>query len=287
MNESIVVRTLQEKCMNLSGENVSFRIYFWGAQSNHQDNPLHKHSFFELCYVNSGTGIYLEDGQNYKLKEGTFFCSRPGKRHRIYDGKNLSIFWVGFEVNQDSSKKEGIHLFEQLAKTNKIIIENAESSPTANLWNVLMKHAEGLYSQDLLCSLSHSLLLSLQTLLCGIDDKKEIQTEDSNRNVLINQAQLFIKDNLTMPLSLEDVAQYLHISSRHLSRLFRNHLGVTFTAYLRQERIRFSQEKFRETNLPIKAISEMYCFSSVHYFTRVFTEETSMSPGEYRKLIQH
>ncbi|WP_233269487.1 AraC family transcriptional regulator [Alteribacillus sp. YIM 98480] len=278
------VRHLQKRCINLPGENVSFRIYFWGAQPNHQDNPLHKHSFFEFCYVNSGTGLYYEDEQNYELKKGTFLCSRPGKLHRIHNGENLSLFWVGFEVNQSSSTKEGIHLFKQLANTQKILIYDAEASPTAQLWNVLMEHAGRSYSSALLCSLGHSLLISLQTLFCGLDESEKIHNDDSSSPFLINRAQLFIKDNLTMSLSLEDVAQYLHVSKRHLSRLFRSHLKITYTAFLRQERVRAAALKLRETSLSIKDISDLYCFSSVHHFTRVFSEETNITPGQYRKL---
>jgi AraC-like DNA-binding protein len=288
MKESTAaVRKLQERCINLPGEDVSFRVFFWGAHSNHFDNPLHKHSFFELCYIDSGTALYFEDGKNYELKKGTFLCSRPRKVHRIHKGQNLSIFWVGFEVNQDASKIEGINRFKQLEETNKIIIHNAESSPTAHLWSALMKHGASSCSPELLCSLSHSFLLSLQTLFCGLNEKENIQKDHSSSNVLISQAQLFIRDNLTMSLSLEDVAQYLNISARHLSRLFSYHVGLTFTAYVRRVRVRVSAEKLRETNLSIKAISDLYQFSSVHYFTRVFSEETSMTPGEYRKLNQH
>ncbi|MGJ9385139.1 AraC family transcriptional regulator [Salipaludibacillus sp. CF4.18] len=287
MNEpTAAVRKLQQMCINLPGENISFRVFFWGAQSNHLDNPLHKHSFYELCYIDSGTALYYENGINYELKKGTFLCSRPGKVHKIHNGKNLSIFWIGFEVNQDTSKIESVNRFKQLAITNNILVHNAESSPTAHLWSALLKHGANLYSQELLCSLSHSFLLSLEILFCGQNVKDEDKSDNSHSNVLISQAQLFISDNLTMPFSLEDVAQHLNISSRHLSRLFSNHVGITFTAYLRRERVRISAEKLRETNLTIKAISDQYQFSSVHYFTRVFSDETSIAPGEYRKLNQ-
>ncbi|WP_407901413.1 AraC family transcriptional regulator [Halalkalibacterium halodurans] len=33
-------------------------------------------------------------------------------------------------------------------------------------------------------------------------------------------------------------------------------------------------------------MAEATGFSSVHYFTYVFSEETSVTPGEYRKLNQ-
>ncbi|MEM1504119.1 AraC family transcriptional regulator [Domibacillus sp. 8LH] len=285
MNVAAAIDKLQKRCIYLQGKNVSFHIHSWGAHPNHPDNPLHKHSFFEICYVFDGTGLYVEDEQIYPLQKGVFFCSRPEKLHRIHKGKNLSLFWIGFEVDLSSSTEKGVSLFKKLSETKNILIQDAEDSPASLLLTTLMKHGSTSCSTDILNSLSHSLLLSLQTLFCGTDeeeDESDISHETKGR-MLVNQAQLFIRDNLNRPLSIKDVAQYLHISTRHLSRLFTHHLGVSYTAFIRQERVDAAAEMLRMTNLDIKTISEQYCFSSVHYFTRVFQEETGLTPGKYRK----
>ncbi|WP_050183394.1 AraC family transcriptional regulator [Domibacillus robiginosus] len=285
MNVAATIDKLQKRCIYLQGKNVSFLIHSWGAHPNHPDNPLHKHSFFEICYVFDGTGLYFEDGQSYPLQKGVFFCSRPEKLHRIHKGKNLSLFWVGFEVDLSSSTEKGVHLFKCLSQMKTMPIQRAEDSLSSHLLTTLMKHGSLSCPTEILNSLSHSFLLSLQVLFCGADEKEDesnINNENKGR-MLVNQAQLFIRDNLNRPLSITDVAQYLHISTRHLSRLFTHHLGVSYTAFIRQERIDAAAEMLRMTNLDIKTISEQYCFSSVHYFTRVFQEEMGLTPGKYRK----
>lgn len=286
MNVGTAIYALQKGAAYLSGDEASFRVYYWGAHPNHQDNPIHKHSFIEACYVMDGSGLYLEDGTDYILQKGTFFCSRPGKLHRIHKGQNLSLLWVGFEIDEGASTEEAIRLFRTLAETSDFYIEDAAQSPAALLWKALLEHASHACSDVLLRSLGYSLLLSLQVLFCPmniVDERKHLQ---ASANKLIQQAQLFIQDNLAQPLSLTDVAQYLHISPRHLSRLFSKNLGVSFTAFVRKERVRASAEMLRSTNLAIKEISEATGFSSVYYFTSVFSEETSVAPGEYRKLNQ-
>ncbi|MFB9761525.1 helix-turn-helix domain-containing protein [Ectobacillus funiculus] len=288
MNIGTAIYTLQKGAAYLPGDEASFRVYYWGAHPNHQDNPIHKHSFVEICYVMDGSGLYLEDGTDYTLKEGTFFCSRPGKLHRIHKGQNLSLLWVGFEIDEGASTEEAIHLFRRLAETSDFHIEDATQSPAALLWKTLLGHASHPCPDVLLRSLGYSLLLSLQVLFCPmsiVDERKHLHSH-SSANKLIQQAQLFIQDNLAQPLSLTDVAQYLHISPRHLSRLFSENLGVPFTSFVRKERVRASAEMLRSTNLAIKTISEATGFSSVYYFTAVFSEETSVAPGEYRKLNQ-
>ena len=285
MNVAAAIDKLQKRGIYLAGKSISFHVYSWGAHSNHPDNPFHKHSFFEICYVFDGTGIYIEDDQSYPLQKGVFLCSRPEKLHRIHKGKNLSLFWVGFEVDLSSSTEKGIYLFEELSQSKNLIIQSTEASPAALLLTTLLKHGSISCPSEILSSLSHSLLLSLQTLFCGADDEANERSnlDETKGRMLVNQAQLFIRDNLNRPLSIKDVAQYLHLSTRHLSRLFINHLGISYTAFVRKERIDSAAEMLRMTNLDIKDISERYCFSSVHYFTRVFQEETGLTPGKYRK----
>jgi AraC-like DNA-binding protein len=100
---------------------------------------------------------------------------------------------------------------------------------------------------------------------------------------LLHRAKLFVKDNLAQPLTLEDVAAYLHISPRHLSRLFSIQLGVPYSSFVRQERIRAAAELLATTDRSIKHIAEETGFASVHYFTRVFTAEKGVTPGQFRR----
>lgn len=286
MNLNTSIRTLQKGAIYLSGDEASFRVYYWGAHPNHQDNPIHKHSFIEICYVLDGSGLYWEDGTDYLLQKGTFFCSRPGKLHKIHKGENLFLLWVGFEIDENVSTEEAIHLFEKLVKTSKFYIQDASQSPAGLLWRTLLEYANHLYPDVFWRSLGYSLLFSLQVLFCGMNIVDESTSFRKSASQLVNQAQLFIKDNLAQSLSLKDVAQYLHISPRHLSRQFGQNLGISFTSFVRKERIRVSAEMLRSTNLTIKTISETTGFSSVHYFTHVFYEETGSTPGEYRKLNQ-
>lgn len=105
----------------------------------------------------------------------------------------------------------------------------------------------------------------------------------SNRSPThLYQAKLFIRDNLSEPLKLEDVANYLHISSRHLSRIFSTELCESFSNYIRKERVKEAACLLEMTNIPIKEIADVAGFGSVHYFTRVFTTMMNVSPAKYR-----
>ncbi|MNR24953.1 Multiple antibiotic resistance protein MarA [compost metagenome] len=99
----------------------------------------------------------------------------------------------------------------------------------------------------------------------------------------MKRAKLYIRDNLAQALQLKDVANYLNVSERHLSRLFSEGIHESFTNYIRGERIRQAAHLLLSSDLPIKEIAEMTGFSSVHYFTRTFLLEKKIPPGRFRQ----
>jgi len=82
------------------------------------------------------------------------------------------------------------------------------------------------------------------------------------------------------------VAEHLHISHRHLSRLFTKHLDVTFTQYIRSEKINKAAILLATTDLPIKRVSQKVGFDTVHYFSSVFKKIMDIPPGEFRAKLQ-
>ena len=71
--------------------------------------------------------------------------------------------------------------------------------------------------------------------------------------------------------------------------MFNQELGQSLTTFIRKERIRKAGLLLSESDLPIKEIAEQTGFSSVHYFTNVFSAEMDMPPGRFREkfLFKH
>jgi AraC-like DNA-binding protein/mannose-6-phosphate isomerase-like protein (cupin superfamily) len=283
MNLNTVIRFLQRGANLCEGKDLSIRVHSWGARRKHVDTPLHKHSFFEICYVVEGSGLYYENGQDFLLEKGTFFYSRPNQLHKIYEGKSLYLLWVAFEVEKENTSREQQLLFEELANEQNVYLPNSENEATVLLWETLMKHAEQQSSSEVLQALSLSLVLSLQALFCGVRGHQKPQLLYDNKEQIIEKVQRFILDNLAQPLPLSEVARFFHISPRHLSRLFSETIGIPYSSYIRQERVREASEKIRSTNRSITSIAHECGFTSVHYFCRVFQQETSITPAEYRR----
>ncbi|PYI54586.1 helix-turn-helix domain-containing protein [Paenibacillus flagellatus] len=268
---------------------LGFAVHYWGITPRHYDNPVHKHSFYEICYVLDGTGSYMDDGHWHPLGPGTLFCSRPGVLHQIRSEAGMYLLFVAFEVDERVSDPGAVRTYRSLRATDRIVLPDADTVSAALLWRSLMLMLErppGL-RESALAGTAFALLLSFRDAFRASDEDEGGDPGDvplrKSAHQLLNRALVFIKDNLSQPLALETVARYLHVSGRHLSRLFARELGLSYVHYVRRERIRHATELLDYTDMTVQQVADAAGFASVHYFTRVFARETGCPPGKYRQ----
>ena len=103
----------------------------------------------------------------------------------------------------------------------------------------------------------------------------------------IRSALAYINENFGDPeLSLNETAEYLHVSGPYLSKTFREETGDTFQNYLQRLRLKKASELLKDEEIMIYEIAESCGYSSQHYFSAAFKKETGMSPAEYRKGLK-
>ncbi|MEK3884710.1 AraC family transcriptional regulator [Paenibacillus sp. PL2-23] len=274
---------LNRQAISLRGNLLGFIVHYWGAVHHLAANPIHKHSFFEICYVKGGTGIYTEGERIYQLSEGVLFCSKPGVMHQIKDVNELELLYVAFEPDEKASDAIALASYVESLTFGAVCLEQLSESPLARLWESLLisNPAVGMLSDEVLPSIAHALIASFPATL-GTEREPMRETNWSGESLLVQRAKRYIRDNLSGNLSLPDIARYLNVSERHLSRLFNENIKESYTAIVRNERIRAAEELLIRTHTPIKEIAQLVGFASVHYFTRSFAQVKGMPPATYR-----
>lgn len=99
----------------------------------------------------------------------------------------------------------------------------------------------------------------------------------------LNDALNYIRIHHMRNLSLEEVAENVHVSPYYLSHLFREKLGVTFVEYVTGVRMEMAKNYLLHTRLPIAAIAEKLGYDDAGYFGKVFRKYTGMTPKNYRR----
>lgn len=265
---------------------LALRIHYWGFMPQHFNNTEHKHSFFEACYVLAGHGSYLEENNQYDLSPGTLFLSRPGILHQIKSDEGLSLCYVAFEPEESACSELYQQSFGLLANKGTPVLQETAFQPTGLLWNSLLSLFNQGKSSPLLALESTALSLIL-SILVAHGPNLSMKTRDTELSkegaTIVHQAELFITDNLSEPLPLQRVASHLHITSRHLTRLFSKHRHQSFVHYVQEQRVQKAKDMLLTTDRQIKEIASLCGFESVHYFTRVFTAKLGVTPARFRR----
>ncbi|WP_245308151.1 response regulator transcription factor [Halalkalibacter urbisdiaboli] len=100
---------------------------------------------------------------------------------------------------------------------------------------------------------------------------------------LVNQLELFIKENYTKNLSLKEIASQLNYSVDYLSKLFKKHRTMTPIKYITHLRMNEAKSLLSSNlELEIKTIGELVGYQDPHYFSKIFKTHTGVYPSEYR-----
>ncbi len=98
---------------------------------------------------------------------------------------------------------------------------------------------------------------------------------------LVRRAMAYVHTHYAEPISRHDIAAHVGVSERHLSRCFRLEVGMTLSTYLNRYRVRQAKALLEAGNSNITQVAMDVGFSSGGYFTRVFREETGLSPTAF------
>jgi DNA-binding response OmpR family regulator len=100
---------------------------------------------------------------------------------------------------------------------------------------------------------------------------------------VVRKALAFLHEHYAEPISRGDVAVYVGLSESHLTRCFRQEVGVTPISYLNRYRIRQAKALLEAGAKSITGIAMEVGFSDSHYFARVFRREVGVSPSAYQR----
>ena len=75
----------------------------------------------------------------------------------------------------------------------------------------------------------------------------------------------------------------MSVSEGHISRLFKEELGISPSDYIRNVKLDKAKNLLRFSDYSIIEISNYLSFSSQSHFSKLFFEDTGMTPKKYRE----
>ncbi|MCM8710050.1 AraC family transcriptional regulator [Clostridium sp. SYSU_GA19001] len=102
---------------------------------------------------------------------------------------------------------------------------------------------------------------------------------------VIKKAVNYINLNFHKPISLNIIAENIHVNPSHLSRQFKKETKMTITEFINRKRIDEAKFILEKNDTKITDIALMVGFENHNYFCTVFKQVTSLTPREYVNKI--
>lgn len=99
---------------------------------------------------------------------------------------------------------------------------------------------------------------------------------------MIIKALKYIADHYTENLTLQSVADIVHLNKSYFSLLFKKQTGRNFIDYIIELRIREAKRLLAQSESRIYDVAGAAGFKDVKYFSRMFKKATGLTPVEYR-----
>ncbi|WP_176220578.1 response regulator [Cohnella massiliensis] len=99
----------------------------------------------------------------------------------------------------------------------------------------------------------------------------------------IQKAVDFIYAHLSENLTLNKVAEHVHLNPSYLSHLFKIQTGDNFLDFLTEQRVRKAKEFLLQSDLKNYELAEKVGFVNYPHFCTVFKKSTGMTPNEFRR----
>jgi AraC family transcriptional regulator of adaptative response / DNA-3-methyladenine glycosylase II len=103
-------------------------------------------------------------------------------------------------------------------------------------------------------------------------------------SVTVARALRLMNESALDSSGIEQLAERLGVGSRHLRRLFLEHLGAPPIAVAQTRRLHFAKKLIDETNLPFTEVAMASGFGSIRRFNFAFQQLYGRTPTELRRL---
>jgi AraC-like DNA-binding protein/mannose-6-phosphate isomerase-like protein (cupin superfamily) len=255
-------------------------VYHWAEMADTVVNPPHRHTYFEVCWVEGGHGEFVVEGETHPIGPGSLLFARPGVRHQIISAEppGIRLAWVAFHLRAGDAD-----LFGPFARSARALSHDA-TDQVAALWTALRATGNGpaLPGQDLAtAAVAQALVVALAQAGTETLRPEPVEPPDAGAST-VQQALRYVQDNLDRPLAVDELARHVHLSRRHLTRLFTEHVGRSPAAYVEQSRIDHAAALLVRTDQPIKQVASAVGYADVTQFTRAFARRLGTPPGRFR-----
>lgn len=118
--------------------------------------------------------------------------------------------------------------------------------------------------------------------LCRFITEFDIDLNRQKLSPCVSKSISYINRNLSMKISVEELAKHAYVSKSTLGKYFRRELAVSVNEYISDAVMLKASQLLRNSKMSVHDISEALGFCDQFYFSKCFKDKFKKSPKEFR-----
>lgn len=256
--------------------------------------PIHWHNDLEINLIREGEAVFQVYQKSYRVRTGEGFllnrnvphsCSSPGNEHVRYSTILVRPDFLYGDFGSDVERK-CFQPFLQNSAIPCIYLTGFGENGKEILQK--LNQVEEAFDRKRFCY-----ELKIKGLLCEAfamifyghrQELTKFVPENLQELERLEKMLNYLNMHFTEVISLQDLADQVHLSREVCCRLFKKMTGKTITGYLEEYRVNKSFSLVQSGQYSMTQITEMVGFSNPSRFASAFRKRFGCNPGEYNSV---
>ncbi len=257
-------------------------------------DPMHWHDHFEIALVEEGRGAFMFGRRALPAEVGDIFFIDNSQPHvaLAQPGTSLRLLLVLFRPELIAGP--GCRELD-LGYLAPFRVDERTSSPRIRGTTPLGTEVAAVLAQlraiwerhdpaeRHLADATLRLALALVNRRPGAGATADATRAAADRREQIRPVLAYVDGHCRESITLDDVAELVHVSPSRVRHVFKDVTGVSFKEYVTQVRVAEAKRLLLGTDLSVAEIARAVSYTNLHQFYKVFYRSCAMSPGEYRR----
>ena len=201
---------------------------------------LHSHDgIYEILYMEEGDASFWVEGTVYKMNPGDLVIARSDEMHLMRHHSRNFYKRLVINVGMDFFDINGCSEYKRVFDDRSVGTGNyfpAETVKDSGIGEMLARLKEYMVINEK--PLIRSVLTEILYFLNKLPEK---EPSDSG---IVRDIVIYINENITQHLSLEEIAEKFYISKYYLCRQFKKRMGIGIGKYITHKRILMVKELY-------------------------------------------
>lgn len=230
-----------------------------------EDYAKSKHNFKQdKSYLSYNDEMYFYD----LVKQGNVEQLEALKPQIIVNGQGI--------LSDNKIRNIKYHFCIGTALIARFCIEGGMSKDSAyTMSDVFIRKMDTLSYKEDIEKLYHEVVIAYANAM------RELK-KTSGSSFYIRKAIEYITSHYQEQIQVNNISEYLGLSEKYLSTLFKKETGQTIISYIEKIKIEEACCLLTYTDFSCEEIAESLSFNTHSYFTKIFKKNTGMTPMQYR-----